>query len=452
MKLSLFYQNPIISLLLPLSCRKSEMAVNIIVDSVKRGETHTALVQLPKFGDMISNVTVSVGREATFTCIVDDLGSYRVAWLRVDTQTILTIGTHVITKNHRIGVTQSDRRSWFLHVKDVRELDRGWYMCQINTDPMKSHTAFLEVVVPPDILEYPTSGDLVAREGTSVTLKCAAAGSPSPKVSWRREGGEAMPAEPVELQQTSSMEASAVGSMFTITRVNRLHMGAYLCIATNGVPPSVSKRITLIVHFPPMVWIQNQLIGARETESVTLECHSEAFPKSINYWTFDGEIISQADDNCEISTTEKTYEVDMRLKIKRVTKKNYGSYRCVSKNSLGDTDGNIKLYPIPSETSLKKHNSPYYHDSIENEASDSKSENNVIQDDTNGADNKMAAAIQSDASVDGKSVVASTNTSNGGKSNFKSFVLKASRENPHVIHPKFVDVGIIPVFPFKVDT
>lgn len=27
---------------------------------------------------MISNVTVSVGREATFTCIVDDLGSYRV--------------------------------------------------------------------------------------------------------------------------------------------------------------------------------------------------------------------------------------------------------------------------------------------------------------------------------------------------------------------------------------
>lgn len=46
----------------------------------------------------------------------------------------------------------------------------------------------------------------------------------------------------------SSMESSAIGSMFTIVRVNRLHMGAYLCIASNGVPPSVSKRITLIVH------------------------------------------------------------------------------------------------------------------------------------------------------------------------------------------------------------
>lgn len=33
----------------------------------------------------------------------------QVAWLRVDTQTILTIQNHVITKNHRIGVSNSDR-------------------------------------------------------------------------------------------------------------------------------------------------------------------------------------------------------------------------------------------------------------------------------------------------------------------------------------------------------
>lgn len=41
---------------------------------------------------------------------------------------------------------------------------------------------------------------------------------------------------------------SVEGPTFTISRVNRLHMGAYLCIASNGVPPSVSKRVTLIVH------------------------------------------------------------------------------------------------------------------------------------------------------------------------------------------------------------
>ena len=64
----------------------------------------------------------------------------------MDTQTILTIATHVITKNHRIGVSHSDHRTWYLQIRDVRESDRGWYMCQINTDPMKSQVGYLEVV------------------------------------------------------------------------------------------------------------------------------------------------------------------------------------------------------------------------------------------------------------------------------------------------------------------
>lgn len=33
-----------------------------------------------------------------------------------------------------------------------------------------------------------------------------------------------------------------------LTKVSRNEMGAYLCIATNGVPPSVSKRIILDVE------------------------------------------------------------------------------------------------------------------------------------------------------------------------------------------------------------
>lgn len=43
-----------------------------------------------------------------------------------------------------------------------------------------------------------------------------------------------------------------------------------------------------------MIWVQNQLVGAREGEQLTLECDSEAYPKSINYWTRDkDEIVPQ---------------------------------------------------------------------------------------------------------------------------------------------------------------
>lgn len=38
------------------------------------------------------------------------------------------------------------------------------------------------------------------------------------------------------------------GSVLKLTRVTRAHMGPYLCIASNGVPPAVSKRIVLNVY------------------------------------------------------------------------------------------------------------------------------------------------------------------------------------------------------------
>ncbi|XP_070166385.1 neurotrimin isoform X1 [Polyergus mexicanus] len=299
----------------------------------------------PKFKEPITNVTAPVGREAILSCVVQDLAGYKVAWLRVDTQTILTIASHVITKNHRIAVSHSDHRTWFLHIREVRESDRGWYMCQINTDPMKSQIGYLEVVVPPDILDYDTSTDMVVMEGRNVTLRCAATGSPAPNITWRREDGQ-------QIQLGNGEEVSSVdGSSFNITKVNRLHMGSYLCIASNGVPPSVSKRIMLTVHFPPMIWVQNQLVGVREGQKLTLECYSEAFPKSINYWTRDQDKIVAQGGKYEPVLKDNAYKVHMILTINSVSPADYGSYKCVSRNSLGDTDGSIKVYPISNSTS-----------------------------------------------------------------------------------------------------
>uniref|UniRef100_T1I547 Immunoglobulin I-set domain-containing protein n=1 Tax=Rhodnius prolixus TaxID=13249 RepID=T1I547_RHOPR len=46
----------------------------------------------------------------------------------------------------------------------------------------------------------------------------------------------------------------------------------------------------------------------------------------------------------------------MKLTILSVTPSDFGSYKCVSKNSLGDTDGTIKLYPVPRPaTNRPKH-------------------------------------------------------------------------------------------------
>lgn len=63
----------------------------------------------------------------------------------MDTQTILTIAGHVITKNHRVSVSHGDG-AWTLGLKEIGPSDGGRYMCQVNTEPMMSQTHQLQVV------------------------------------------------------------------------------------------------------------------------------------------------------------------------------------------------------------------------------------------------------------------------------------------------------------------
>lgn len=45
-----------------------------------------------------------------------------------------------------MSVVHAEKRSWVLRIKDVKESDKGWYMCQINTDPMKNQVGYLDIV------------------------------------------------------------------------------------------------------------------------------------------------------------------------------------------------------------------------------------------------------------------------------------------------------------------
>ncbi|ROT69558.1 putative lachesin, partial [Penaeus vannamei] len=75
------------------------------------------------------------------------------------------------------------------------------------------------------------------------------------------------------------------GEELKLQRVSRDDMSAYLCIARNTVPPQVSKRVVLHVHFHPVIHVPNQLIGSPYGRDVTLECKVEAAPKPVTFWS-----------------------------------------------------------------------------------------------------------------------------------------------------------------------
>lgn len=69
-----------------------------------------------------------------------------MAWIHVGRQMLLTIHKHVVVKVPRFSVSHDNQKTWLLHINSVQQDDRGYYMCQVNTNPMISQVGYLQVV------------------------------------------------------------------------------------------------------------------------------------------------------------------------------------------------------------------------------------------------------------------------------------------------------------------
>ncbi|KAL6266605.1 hypothetical protein P5V15_003450 [Pogonomyrmex californicus] len=259
----------------------------------------------PIFAEPIPNVTVALGRDVSLPCVIENLGTYKVAWIHVGRQMLLTIHKHVVVKVPRFSVTHDNQKTWLLHINSVQQDDRGYYMCQVNTNPMISQVGYLQVVVPPNILDsLSTESTVAVREHQNITLTCKADGYPPPKLMWKREDGQ-------------------------VISINKHH------------------------KVSPMIFVPNQLVGAPTGTNVTIDCHTEAYPRAMSYWFLGDEMIL-SNEKYTTNTMENSYRAHMRLTIRNLTASDFGSYRCISKNSLGETEGSIRLYPIPKPSAAPK--------------------------------------------------------------------------------------------------
>ncbi|XP_035774559.1 lachesin-like [Anopheles albimanus] len=321
----------------------------------------------PEFEGTIQNISSPTGREAILTCSVKNLGRYKVGWLRASDQTVLALQGRVVTQNSRISVVHEDFHTWRLRIRQLRESDRGCYMCQINASPMKKQIGCIDVQVPPDIINEESSADIAVQEGEDATIVCKAVGHPTPRVTWKREDGEYMLLRKPQSRELIRVEAYN-GTHLHLPKLERRQMGAYLCIASNDVPPAVSKRVSLSVHFAPSVRPTSQLLGAPLGSDVQLECTVEASPMPVSYWLKGGRVLpnnfaSITNGNYEqaglsrpemlldgpkygIGEERHGFRTNMRLVVRSFSAADVGTYHCVSTNSLGRADGTMRLYEI----------------------------------------------------------------------------------------------------------
>jgi len=88
----------------------------------------------------------------------------------------------------------------------------------------------------------------------------------------------------------------------------------------------------------------NRRIGQRTGLETILECVITAFPHAVNYWEKEGRRITSSMKHRIEAYDEGDHALTLSLRIHITDDADFGEYRCIASNSLGEDEGSMVLY------------------------------------------------------------------------------------------------------------
>ncbi|XP_064793489.1 hemicentin-1-like [Oncorhynchus masou masou] len=212
----------------------------------------------------------------------------------------------------------------FLHILNPTADDAGIYICTATSAVgYTSREIKLNVNTKPKLVGV--SGEentvkMAAEVGSEVILPCEVQGSPSPLVTWSRNG---QPIPPV----TAWFTVLPSGSL-KITDVRLIDSKLYTCSAENPAG-NVSLNYNLHIQVKPKIQAAPSLLKALIGQTVVLPCVVQGEPRPEISWFHNGRPVGASDTAA--------------LRIHRASLTDQGTYSCVAKNTAGQDTMEVKL-------------------------------------------------------------------------------------------------------------
>ncbi|XP_043982790.1 neural cell adhesion molecule L1-like isoform X4 [Gambusia affinis] len=204
------------------------------------------------------------GQTIELECIVQGLPTPEITWLKKEGE----------LDESRTFKDMFDRR---LRLSDISESDSGEYQCIAkNTQGNAKHTYHLKVEAAPYWKVIPES--LIYAPGETVRLDCAAEGTPSPTISWTRNGEE--------ISGTDSRHTViAKNASLILNTVDFEDTAVYQCRASNKHGTLLTNTYVYIIELPPQIITDDRKVYAvTEGQSASLECETFGSPKPKVVW------------------------------------------------------------------------------------------------------------------------------------------------------------------------
>ncbi|XP_064480479.1 cell adhesion molecule Dscam1-like [Ornithodoros turicata] len=242
----------------------------LVNNSVGEEQVRTILsVTAPLEANLLPPIqTVDVGQSVAFNCSAKGHPIRSVIWYK---------NQHPLEPSTRVSVLPPG----LLRIASVQRDDTGMYQCYLNNEADSAEAAAelrLGDIAPHFLWTFT---EQTSDPGAHASLRCAAAGSPLPQVTWTLDGGPV----PEFLRFRVGDFVTADGVVVSFVNVTELRVedgGEYACMASNAVSDIV-HRTRLNVRGPPVIRrMSNVSVIAGTTLKVT--CPVAGFPIHSISW------------------------------------------------------------------------------------------------------------------------------------------------------------------------
>ncbi|XP_065551612.1 hemicentin-2 [Lathamus discolor] len=210
-----------------------------------------------------------------------------------------------------------------LYMEKVRLEDKGTYTCECSSAAgSSSREHHLEVHALPRILGSSKALRKVSViKAGEVVLECEAMGTPTPTVTWVKDG------QPVA--GGAGLLLTEQGKRLRIRKAEVAHAGRYTCLVANTVGQE-QREFDVAVHVPPE-FIQGSTTNTSVSlqGSLTLTCEATGVPLPTVTWSRDGSPITPSEHTHVLSG-------GWLLRLTRARAQDGGHYSCLASNVAGE--------------------------------------------------------------------------------------------------------------------
>uniref|UniRef100_A0A8C9DLV3 Hemicentin-1 n=1 Tax=Prolemur simus TaxID=1328070 RepID=A0A8C9DLV3_PROSS len=226
----------------------------------------------PSIADEPTDVLVTKHAPAVITCTASGVPFPSILWTKN--------GVRLLPRGDGYRILSSGAIEIF-----ATQLNHaGRYTCVARNAAGSVHRhVTLHVQEPPVIQPQPSELDVILNN--PILLPCEATGTPSPFITWQKEG--------INVITSGKGHAVLPSGGLQISRAVREDAGTYMCVAQNPAGTALGK-IKLHVQVPPVISPPPKEYVTAVDKPVTLSCAAEGLPPPGVTWHRDGRAVLES--------------------------------------------------------------------------------------------------------------------------------------------------------------